>query len=150
MHVCFHSIVLEISVPESVSLIVIVERVEGRHRSCSNEHSREIPKNGSGPRNWGNPKDVKEQLFCRVAMVIRRSDETQEVEKSPVEEVEEKPEEPKPVVYTLEEYEAQRKAKMSSLIGKKTPRAVEAPVTEKIERVEEDYFVVGAGGGGDE
>ena len=83
-------------------------------------------------------------------MVICRSDETQEVEKSPVEEVEEKPEEPKPVVYTLEEYEAQRKAKMSSLIGKKTPRAVEAPVTEKIERVEEDYFVVGAGGGGDE
>ena len=100
-------------------------------RHSGTGRGREIPKNGSGPRNWGNPKDVKEQL----------SDETQEVEKSPVEEVEEKPEEPKPVVYTLEEYEAQRKAKMSSLIGKKTPRAVEAPVTEKIERVEEDYFV---------
>ena len=141
---------LETSVLENVSSIVIAERVEGRNHSCSSEHSREIPKNGSGPRNWGNPKDVKEQLFSSVSMVISRSDETQEVEKSPVEEVEEKPEEPRPVVYTLEEYEAQRKANMSSLIGKKTPRAVEAPATEKIERVEEDYFVVGAGGGGDE
>ena len=141
---------LETSVLENVSSIVIAERVEGRNHSCSSKHSREIPKNGSGPRNWGNPKDVKEQLFSSVWMVISRSDETQEVEKSPVEEVEEKPEEPRPVVYTLEEYEAQRKANMSSLIGKKTPRAVEAPATEKIERVEEDYFVVGAGGGGDE
>ena len=25
--------------------------------------SREIPKNGSGNRNWGNPKDVNEQLY---------------------------------------------------------------------------------------
>ena len=25
--------------------------------------SREIPKNGSGPRNWGNPKDAKGHLY---------------------------------------------------------------------------------------
>ena len=42
-------------------------------------------------------------------------------------------------MFTLEEYEAQRKAKMSELLGKKTARAVEG---EKLERVEEDYFVV--------
>ena len=43
---------------------------------------------------------------------------------------------------TLEEYEAQRKAKMSSLIGKKTARAVEEIKGEKIERIETDYFAV--------
>lgn len=46
------------------------------------------------------------------------------------------------VVFTLEEYEAQRKAKMSALIGKKEARAVEDVKGEKIERVEGDYFVV--------
>ena len=45
-------------------------------------------------------------------------------------------------MFTLEEYEVQRKAKMSELLGKKTARAVEPVEGEKLERVEEDYFVV--------
>ena len=45
-------------------------------------------------------------------------------------------------MFTLEEYEAQRKAKMSELLGKKAARAVEPVEGEKLERVEEDYFVV--------
>lgn len=45
-------------------------------------------------------------------------------------------------VFTLEEYEAQRKAKMSSLIGKKEARAVEEIQGEKIEKIEGDYFAV--------
>ena len=45
-------------------------------------------------------------------------------------------------MFTLEEYEAQRKAKMSSLIGKKEARAVEDVKGEMIERIEDDYFVV--------
>lgn len=47
------------------------------------------------------------------------------------------------MVFTLEEYEEQRKAKMSELLGKKTARAVEAVEGEKLERKEDDYFVVG-------
>ena len=47
------------------------------------------------------------------------------------------------MVFTLEEYEAQRKAKMSELLGKKTARTVEPAEGQKLERVEEDYFVVG-------
>ena len=83
--------------------------------------------------------------------MTRRADETQPVEESPVAE-EEVAAEPQPVmliggseeetVFTLEEYEAQRKAKMSELLGKKTARAVEPVEGEKLERVEEDYFVV--------
>ena len=45
-------------------------------------------------------------------------------------------------VFTLEEYEAQRKAKMSSLIGKKEARGVEEIQGEKIEKIEGDYFAV--------
>ena len=75
-------------------------------------------------------------------MMFRRA-ETEPLETSPVEEKEEVPTEPKPEVFTLEEYEAMQKAKQSGLPPKKTPRAVEAPQTEKIEKVEEDLFVVG-------
>ena len=50
------------------------------------------------------------------------------------------------MVFTLEEYEAQRKAKMSELLGKKTARTVEPAEGQKLERVEEDYFVVGNAG----
>lgn len=78
-------------------------------------------------------------------MIFRRA-ETEPLETSPSEEVAENAE-PKPEVFTLEEYEAMRKAKLSSLPPKKTPRAVEAPKTEKIEKVEEDLFVVGCDGG---
>ena len=49
------------------------------------------------------------------------------------------------MVFTLEEYEAQRKAKMSELLGQKTARAVEPAEGQKLEKVEEDYFVVGVG-----
>ena len=50
--------------------------------------------------------------------------------------------ETEPVGLTLKEYEEQRKAKMSSLLGKKQPRTVEPIEGEKVKRVEEDYFVV--------
>lgn len=72
-----------------------------------------------------------------------RRAETEPLETSPVEEVEEKETEPRPEVFTLEEYEAMRKAKLGNLPPKKAPRTVEEPTTEKIERVEEDLFVVG-------
>ncbi|OAO13930.1 hypothetical protein AV274_4424 [Blastocystis sp. ATCC 50177/Nand II] len=98
-------------------------------RHSGTGRGREIPKNGSGPRNWGNPKDAKGHL----------EDETQPLDQSPV--PEEEVAEPKPVVFTLEEYEAQRKAKMSELLGKKTARAVEPAEGQKLEKVEEDYFV---------
>ena len=45
-----------------------------------------------------------------------RRDETEEIEKSPVEE--EEVVEAEPVGLTLKEYEEQRKAKMSSLLGR--------------------------------
>ena len=70
-----------------------------------------------------------------------RRDETEEIEKSPVEE--EVVVEAEPVGLTLKEYEEQRKAKMSSLLGKKQPRTVEPIEGERVKRVEEDYFVVG-------
>ena len=47
----------------SVSLIVTVVLVVGRITLLVDLlYSREIAKNGSGARNWGNPKDVKQQL----------------------------------------------------------------------------------------
>ena len=51
-----------ISALVSVSSSATVEPVVGK--DCWNGliPSREIPKNGSGNRNWGNPKDVNEQL----------------------------------------------------------------------------------------
>ena len=55
-------IVWLISALVSVSLSATVERVVGKDRSGWLIRSREIPKNGSGNRNWGNPKDVNEQL----------------------------------------------------------------------------------------
>ena len=72
-------------------------------------------------------------------MIFRR-DETAEIETSPVEE--EVAVAPEPVGLTLKEYEEQRKAKMSSLLGKKQPRTVEPIEGERVKRVEEDYFVV--------
>ena len=55
-------IVWLISALVSVSSSATVEPVVGK--DCWNGliPSREIPKNGSGNRNWGNPKDVNEQL----------------------------------------------------------------------------------------
>ena len=98
-------------------------------RHSGTGRGREIPKNGSGPRNWGNPKDAKAAL----------RDETADVEESPV--AEEPIAAPEPVGLTLKEYEEQRKAKMSALLGKKQPRAVEPVQGEKIQKVHEDYFV---------
>ena len=55
-------VVWPISALVSVSSSATVEPVVGK--DCWNGliPSREIPKNGSGNRNWGNPKDVNEQL----------------------------------------------------------------------------------------
>ena len=61
-HAVRHRIVWRISALVSVSLSVTAEPVVGRNRWESLTASREIPKNGSGNRNWGNPKDVKEEL----------------------------------------------------------------------------------------
>ena len=55
-------IVWLISALVSVSLSATVERVVGKAWLWWLIRSREIPKNGSGNRNWGNPKDVNEQL----------------------------------------------------------------------------------------
>ena len=78
-----------------MSLIVTVVRVVGRSVRIFSLNSREIPKNGSGARNWGNPKDVKQQLYALIVCVIDSADETQEIEQSPMEE--EVVEEPRPV-----------------------------------------------------
>ena len=56
-------IVWRISALVSVSLSATVERVVGKAWLWWLIRSREIPKNGSGNRNWGNPKDVNEQLY---------------------------------------------------------------------------------------
>ena len=56
-------IVWLISALVSVSLSATVERVVGKAWLWWLIRSREIPKNGSGNRNWGNPKDVNEQLY---------------------------------------------------------------------------------------
>ena len=79
-----------------------------------------------------------------LRVVRRRRDETADVEESPV--AEEAVAAPEPVGLTLKEYEEQRKAKMSALLGKKQPRTVEPIEGEKIQKVHEDYFVVGAYG----
>ena len=72
-------------------------------------------------------------------MVVNCSaDETAELDRSPVEE-EVAP--VQPAGLTLQEYEEQRKAKMSALLAKKEARVVE-PVEGMIgKKVEEDYFV---------
>ena len=77
---------------------------------------------------------------CDLCVVRNRRDETADVEESPV--AEEPVAAPKPVGLTLKEYEEQRKAKMSALLGKKQPRAVETVQGERIQKVHEDYFVV--------
>ena len=82
---------------------------------------------------------------CCLCVVRSRRDETADVEESPV--AEEPVAAPEPVGLTLKEYEEQRKAKMSALLGKKQPRAVEPVQGEKIQKVHEDYFVGGECGG---
>ena len=81
----------------SVSSIATAVLVVGMSLLLSSLNSREIPKNGSGARNWGNPKDVKQQLYSWIPRIILSADETQEIEQSPMEE--EVVEEPRPVVF---------------------------------------------------
>ena len=82
------------------------------------------------------------RLLCIGSLCVVRSrrDETADVEESPV--AEEPVTAPEPVGLTLKEYEEQRKAKMSALLGKKQPRTVEPIQGEKVQKVHEDYFVV--------
>lgn len=87
------------------------------------------------------PRMSRSSCICVWIIVTCRRAETEETEKSPVEE--EVVEEPQPVGLTLKEYEEQRKAAMSELLKKKQPRAVEAVEAASLKKDVGDYFVVG-------